>query len=186
MTTTAHEADLRKSWIWMAVFAVISLIGGVLALLNPFAATLAATLMAGWVFAFVGALQIIQSFRVQGWGGFIWALLFGALTLVVGITLIFNPLAGMVSLTLLVGVLFLAMGVVKVMYSFSLRPVTGWGWVLVSGIVSIVLGVMILGNFPYAATSVLGILLGVELLSNGVLFLFTALGLRNLQSHPAG
>jgi len=180
MTATMHEERLRTSWIWMAVFAVISLVGGVLALLNPFAATLAATLMAGWAFAFLGALQVIQSFQVQGWGGFLWALLLGILTLIVGISLIFNPLEGMVSLTLLVAVLFLATGAVKIMYAFSLRPVAGWGWVLFSGIVSLVLGVMILANFPWSAVSVLGILLGVELISNGVLFLFVALGLRRL------
>lgn len=181
MTTTVHEEKLKTSWIWMAVFAVISLVGGVLALLNPFAATLAATLMAGWAFAFLGVLQIVQSFQVQGWGGFLWALLFGILSLVVGVSLVFNPLAGMVSLTLLVAVLFLALGAVKIMYAISLRPVTGWGWVLVSGIVSLVLGVMILANFPWSAVSVLGILLGVELISNGVLFLFVALGLRALK-----
>lgn len=181
MATTTTETGLKRSWIWMAFLAVISLAGGVIALFNPFAATMAATLMAGWAFAFLGVMQVVQAFQVKGWGGFIWALLFGVLSVVVGISLIFNPLAGMVSLTLLVAVLFLAVGVVKAMYSFSLRPVTGWGWVLVSGIVSIVLGVMILSNFPYAAASVLGILLGVELLSNGVLFLFTALGLRNLR-----
>lgn len=180
MAATVHDEKLRKSWVWMAVFAVISLIGGVLALLNPFAATLAATLMAGWAFILLGGMQVIQSFQVQGWGGFLWALLFGVLTLVVGVSLVFNPLAGMVSLTLLVAVLFLAVGVVKVMYAFSLRPLTGWGWVLFSGIVSIVLAVMILSNFPYAATSVLGILLAVELISNGVLFLMIALGLRRL------
>lgn len=179
-TATTHDEKLKSSWIWMAVFAVVSLVGGVLALANPFAATLAATLMAGWAFAVLGALQIVQSFQVQGWGGFLWALLFGVLTLVVGISLIFNPLAGMVSLTLLVAVLFLVLGAVKIMYAFALRPVSGWGWVLASGVVSLVLGVMILSNFPYSAVSVLGILLGVELISNGVLFLFVALGLRRL------
>ncbi|SFJ18815.1 HdeD family acid-resistance protein [Aerobium aerolatum] len=181
MTMTVHEEGMRKSWIWMAVLAVISLIGGVLALFNPFAATLAATMMAGWVFALLGIVQIFQAFQVQGWGGFIWALLFGLLSLIVGGSLIFNPLAGMISLTLLVAVLFIATGVVKIMYSFSLRPVTGWGWVLFSGLVSLVLGVMILADFPASAASILGILLGVELISNGVLFLFVALGLRNLR-----
>lgn len=180
MATVVQSDRLRRSWIWMAILAVLSLVGGVLALFNPFAATLAATLMAGWVFALLGALQIVQSFQVQGWGGFLWALLFGILTLVVGISLIFNPLAGMVSLTLLVAVLFLATGVVKVMYAFSLRPVTGWVWVLVSGLVSLLLGILILADFPWSATSILGILLGVELISNGVLFLFIALGLRKL------
>lgn len=180
MAVVVHREKLRNSWVWMAVLAIISLIGGVLALLNPFAATLAATLMAGWVFSLLGAVQIIQSFRMQGWGGFIWSMLFGVLTLVVGLSLIFDPLAGMVSLTLLVAVLFIATGAVKVMYSFSLRSVSGWGWILFSGIVSLALGVMILADFPFSASSILGILLGVELISNGVLFLFIALGLRRL------
>jgi uncharacterized membrane protein HdeD (DUF308 family) len=181
MTTTATEAGLRKSWVWMAIFAAISLVGGIIALLNPFAATLAATLMAGWAFAFLGALQVVQSFQNKNWGGFIWALLFGLLTLAVGVSLIFNPLAGMVSLTMLVAVLFLVTGIVKVMLSFSLREISGWGWVLFSGIISVVLGVMIFADIFSAATQVLGILLGIELISNGVLFLFTALGLRNLR-----
>ena len=60
------------------------------------------------------------------------------------------------------------------------RPMTGWGWVLVSGLLSILLAVFIFTNFPYAAGSVLGIFLAVELISNGVLFLFVALGLRKL------
>src|SRR5690606_9838042 len=154
------------------------LVGGVLALFNPFAATLAATLMAGWAFVLLGVLQIVQSFQVKGWGGFLWALLFGLLSLAVGISLIYNPLAGMVSLTLLVAVLFLAFGVVKIMYAFSLRPISGWVWVLVSGLLSLALGILILADFPWAAVSVLGILLGVELISNGVLFLFVAFGLR--------
>ena len=164
----------------LVALAVVSLIGGVLALLNPFAATLAATLMAGWFFMLLGGLQVVQSFQVQGWGGFLWALLFGVLSLLVGVSLVFNPLAGMVSLTLLVAVLLLVTGAIKVFYAFSLRPVTGWGWVLVSGLLSIVLAVFIFTNFPYAAGTVLGIFLAVELISNGVLFLFIALGLRQL------
>ncbi len=178
MADVMQGERLRSSWVWLALLALISLVGGVLALFNPFAATLAATLMAGWAFAILGVIQLVQAFQVRGWGGFIWSLLFGVLTLVVGVSLIFNPLAGMVSLTLLVAVLFLIMGAIKIMYGFSLRPVAGWGWVLASGILSLALGIMILADFPYSATAVLGILLGIELLSNGVLFLLVALGLR--------
>lgn len=180
MTATAHTDKLRKSWIWMAILAAISLVGGVLALVNPFVATLAATMLAGWFFILLGGLQVVQSFQVQGWGGFLWALLFGVLSLVVGISLVFNPLAGMVSLTLLVAVLLLATGATKIFYAFSLRPVTGWGWVLVSGLLSVVLGILIFSNFPAAAATILGIFLAVELISNGVVFLLVALGLRQL------
>jgi uncharacterized membrane protein HdeD (DUF308 family) len=181
MAMTAHHGEkLRTSWVWMALFGVISLIGGVLALANPLAATLAATVLAGWVFTLLGVLQVIQAFRVTGWPGFIWSLLFGILVLAVGSSLVFNPLAGMVSLTLLVAVLFIVTGAVKAMYALSLRPISGWGWVLTSGIVSVALGVMILANFPWSAVAVLGILLAIELISNGVLFLLLAMGLRRV------
>lgn len=180
MMEDVQNARLRKSWIWMALLAAISIIGGVLALANPFAATLAATLLAGWVFVFLGIMQIIQAFQVRDWSGFLWALAFGIITLVVGAVLLLDPLAGMVSLTILVAFLFLFTGVVKAMLGFSLRPMAGWGWVLASGLVSILLAMMILTNFPASAATVLGILLAIELLSNGVLFLFVALGLRKL------
>jgi uncharacterized membrane protein HdeD (DUF308 family) len=93
-----------------------------------------------------------------------------------------DPLAGAIPLTLLVAVLFLATGVAKTMFALALRPASGWVWVLASGLVSVVLGVMILAGLPATATTILGLLLGIELVSNGVLFLFVALGLRRLGS----
>ena len=182
MASAVESRNMGSSWWWMALLAVVSIVGGFMALANPFAASVAATLLAGWFFAILGVIQIVQAFRVTDWSGFLWALAFGVLTLIVGGVLLFDPLAGMVSLTVLVAVLFLVTGIAKTMFAFSLRPVSGWGWVLVSGLVSLLLGVMILANFPWSAQAVLGILLGVELLSNGVLFLFVALGLRKLNA----
>jgi uncharacterized membrane protein HdeD (DUF308 family) len=178
MATTAEVQGLRSSWIWLAILGAISLIGGILALLNPFAATFAAVLLAGWTFILYGALQIIQSFSVRGWGGFLWSLLLGVLTAVVGVSLLANPLGGAISLTILVAVLFLVLGAVKVMYGISLRPVAGWGFAVLSGIISILLAILIFSDFPAAAATILGILLAIELLSNGVFLLFVAFGLR--------
>jgi len=180
MAKAVAESRMRSSWMWMALMALISIAGGIFALWNPLAATLTVTLLAGWIFLFLGAVQIVQSFSVSDWTGFIWALLLGVATAVVGIVLLFDPLAGMVSLTILVGVLFLVSGIAKAMFAFSLRPVAGWGWMLASAALSILLAVMIFANFPWSAVSVLGILLGVELLSSGILYLFAALGLRRL------
>lgn len=173
-----HVDRLRSSWIWLAVLGAISLIGGVLALANPFAATLAAVLLAGWTFLIFGILQIIQALGMRGWPGFLWSLLLGVLTAVVGLSLLVNPTAGALSLTMLVAVLFLVLGAVKVMYAFSLRPISGWGFALLSGIISILLGVMIIADYPWSATAVLGILLAIELLSNGIFLLMVAFGLR--------
>ncbi|WP_274628811.1 HdeD family acid-resistance protein [Arvimicrobium flavum] len=178
MSTGEQVQGRRRSWVWLAILGVISLIGGILALANPFAATLAAVMLAGWTFLIFGILQIIQAFGDRGWSGFLWSLLLGLLTTVVGISLLFNPAAGALSLTMLVAVLFLVLGVVKVLYAFSLRPVSGWGWALASGIISILLGVMIFADYPWSATTILGVLLAIELLSNGIFLLMVGLGLR--------
>lgn len=178
MATGEQVQRLQSSWIWLAILGAISLVGGILALANPFAATLAAVLLAGWTFILFGVLQVIQAFSIRGWPGFLWSLLLGVLTAVVGVSLLTNPFAGAISLTILVAVLFLVLGVVKVMYGFSLRPVSGWGFAVVSGVISILLAVLIFTNFPASATTILGILLAIELLSNGVFLLIVAFGLR--------
>lgn len=168
------------TWTWMAALAAICIVGGFMALINPFGATIFAVTLAGWVFLLQGAIQIFHAFRVRDWTGFLWSLGLGVLSLLVGIVLVADPLAGAIPLTLLVAALFLATGVAKTMFALALRPLDGWVWVLASGLVSAVLGIMILAGLPVTATTILGLLLGIELVSNGVLFLFVALGLRKL------
>ncbi|KGF71006.1 hypothetical protein LL06_01985 [Hoeflea sp. BAL378] len=174
-----HEA-LGRTWTWMAALAVICIAGGFLALINPFGATIFAVTLAGWVFLVQGVIQLIHAFRVRDWSGFIWSLGLAVLSLLVGFVLVADPLAGSIPLTLIVAVLFLATGIAKIMFALSLRGASGWIWVLASGLISVALGVMILAGLPSTAATILGLLLGIELISNGVLFLFVALGLRNL------
>ena len=84
-----------------------------------------------------------------------------------GVTLFIDPLAGIVSLTLMVAVLFLALGGARAYLAVRMRSREGWGWLLASGVVSAVLGVFILLSLPEAAGAVLGIVLSVELLASG-------------------
>jgi membrane protein HdeD len=180
MADKGVNESFGKTWTWMAVLALICIIGGFMALINPFGATIFAVTIAGWVFLVQGIIQVFHAFSVRDWSGFLWSLGIGVLSLLVGIVLVADPLAGAIPLTLLVAVLFLATGAAKTMFALALRPLDGWVWVLASGLVSVVLGVMILAGLPATATTILGLLLGIELVSNGVLFLFVALGLRKL------
>ena len=180
MADKGVNESFGRTWTWMAVLAAICIVGGFMALLNPFGATIFPVTIAGWVFLVQGIIQVFHASRIRDWTGFLWSLGIGVLSLLVGIVLVADPLAGAIPLTLLVAVLFLATGVAKTMFAFALRPLDGWVWVLASGLVSVVLGVMILAGLPATATTILGLLLGIELVSNGVLFLFVALGLRKL------
>jgi uncharacterized membrane protein HdeD (DUF308 family) len=186
MVTQLDQKDVEKmmqklkaSWGWLIAFGIISLIGGFLCFSNPLAATITADYLAAFFFILLGVAQIVQAFSIREWGGFLWTIAVGLLTLLVGAVLIGNPVAGAASLTVLVGILMFLLGGAKIAYAISLRPVSGWVWVMASGFLSVVLGIIIFANFPWAAAAVLGLFLGVELTFNGVTLLMTGFALRN-------
>ena len=155
---------VRVLWI---ILGIISILAGLLALANPRAATLTAEQLAGWAFLILGVLQFIAIFQQRDWSGRIWSLLLAAAFTILGLSLLANPLAGIVSLTITAAVMFLFTGIAKIVMSFSLRD-TGAFWpVMLSGAVSLLLAVMIFANFPASVASILGILLAVELISSG-------------------
>ena len=162
----------RFLWIFMAI---LSIIGGVLALANPVFASGVATLLVAWIFLFVGVIQIVAGFRVEGTGAKIWSILLGALAIYLGITILGHPLQGMIALTTMIAILCLAGGVFKVILSFSLEDRRFFWLVLLSGIASVALGVIIFANWPVSAVTALGILLGVQLLADGITSLAMAL-----------
>lgn len=170
-----------SNWILWLVIGVIALAGGIFALLNPLAATLAAEQLAGWLFLIVGILQFIAGFREEGWGAKLWVMLMGLLAIVLGVALIGNPLAGILALTTVAAILFLAGGVTKVVLAFSLEDRTYFWPILLSGAVSVILAIMIFANFPQSAAILLGVLLGVDLISNGVAVIAMAFALRKMK-----
>ena len=158
---------MRNWFLWM-IAGLISLFGGFFALANPLAATLTAELLAGWMFVAVGVMIIVSAFGDQGWGGRILSILIGLVILILGIDLIANPLAGVVSLTFVVAIGLIVMGVLRILLAFR-SDFAQLRWVLIlSGAISLLLGAMIMSNFPQSAALVLGVYLAVELISNGV------------------
>ncbi len=152
----------------MTFVGVLFIIAGVLALFNPAVASFTAEQVIGWMFLFAGVLQTYSAFRAADANGRIWILLGGVLAIVIGVALISKPALGMAVLTILVACLFLASGFVKVFSAFPLKETVLFWPLLISGAISVLLAIMIFSNFPMSALAVLGILLGIELLSNGL------------------
>ncbi|WP_195930355.1 HdeD family acid-resistance protein [Hyphomicrobium album] len=141
---------------------------GALALLFPFGATLAIAIMAGWLLILAGAVTIADAFTVEGTGPFFGQLLIGLLKLVLGIYLVRHPDVSMVLLTLLLAAVFVIDGAAQLAMAFELRPVDGWGWLLLAGIVAIAVGILLAAELDAMSQITLGILLGVSFLTSGL------------------
>jgi uncharacterized membrane protein HdeD (DUF308 family) len=164
-----------QNWFLWLLVGLASLVGGFVALAHPFAATLAAEQLAGWLFSAIGILTLLSAFQDKGWGARIWALLLGGLITVFGFNLVMNPLEGAVRLTFIVATMLAIIGVFRLIIAFTpMAP--GPRLILgLSGLISLALSVMIFTNFPWSSGGVLGIFLAVELISNGVSLIFVAL-----------
>ena len=171
-----------NTWLFWLFIGVIAILGGVFALLNPLAATFAAEQIAGWLFLFVGVLQVIAGFREEGWSAKIWPILLGLAAVFLGVSLLTNPLAGILALTTVAAIMFLVGGILKIVLAFSLEDRSYFWLIVISGALSVLLAIMVFANFPQSAAILLGVLLGVDLISNGVALVAMALVLRRMKS----
>ena len=141
---------------------------GVLALVFPFGATFAIAVMAGWLLILAGGVTIADAFTVEGTGPFFGELLIGLLKLALGVYLVRHPDVSMVLLTLLLAAVFVIDGAAQLALAFELRPLDGWGWLLLSGIIAIAVGLLLAAELETMSLVTLGILLGVSFLTTGL------------------
>lgn len=170
---------LGGSWWLYLVMGVISLAGGVFALANPFFASVIVLQFVAAIFLIVGTMQVV--FTLRSPHGFFWFdLVMGALQIVLGVMLATNVLGGLVSLTLILALLLLVEGVILCLAGIGLRPFRPWLWLIIAGVVSILLAVMVLAGLPDTAKMWLGILLGIDLISNGAWLVVVGMLLRRV------
>lgn len=167
-----------QNWFMLMIVGLLSILAGLLALFNPFAASLTVNMIAGWSFLILGALQLYAAFRGESWSGKLWSLLLGVVALILGVNLVANPLQGVLTLTVIAGVLFLVSGLFKLIVGVRATEAPLRWTIVFSGLISALLGFMVLSNIPGAAIVTLGLLLSVELLSNGVSIVALALMVR--------
>lgn len=160
--------QVRATAGWGVALGIVLIVLGLVALARPFYATIASTLVFGWLFIFAGVAKIVYSFTSRGSGKLIWKLLLGVLYLAAGIYVVSNPAIGVAALTLALGITIFAQGVIEVILAFQLKPGQGWGWVLAGGIAGVILGILIWSQFPSTAVWVLGFWVGIHLLISGV------------------
>jgi uncharacterized membrane protein HdeD (DUF308 family) len=176
----AAAAALREHWVLFLVEGVVLLVLGATAVVLPPIATLAVTILFGWLFLVSGVVGLFTSFWMRHAPGFWWSLLSAALGIVVGAMLLGSPLVGALSLTLVLIAFFLIEGVVSIMFALDhKRELSGqWGWMLMSGLIDLVLAVMIFVGLPSTASWAVGLLVGINMIFGGTALIAMALHAR--------
>jgi uncharacterized membrane protein HdeD (DUF308 family) len=176
---------IAEKWGWFLALGIVLILAGLAAIAFPLLGTIAVKILLGWLFLVGGVLMIMHAFQAPGWQGFLWELLVGILYAVAGAYLAFFPLTGLLTLAILLAVMFIIEGIFEVIQAFRVRPHEGWGFLLLSGIAALAVGVLITLSLPSSAEWALGLLAGINLLFSGWSYVFLALAGRRAHETAA-
>jgi uncharacterized membrane protein HdeD (DUF308 family) len=177
----AVNESLRRHWaLYLAEGILLVILGAAAIVLPPFA-TLAVTIVIGWLFLVSGVVGLFTTFMMRGAPGFWWSLLSAVLGIVAGLWLLAVPIAGALSLTVILIAFFIIEGIASIMFALDhKRELSGqWGWMLASGVVDLVLAAIIFAGLPGTAAWALGLLVGINMLFGGSAMIAMALHARN-------
>jgi uncharacterized membrane protein HdeD (DUF308 family) len=174
---SALEA-LRGRWGWIVGIGVLLLVFGMIALGSVVTATVASVWTVGLMMILSGASEMAHGFAMKTWGKSILWIILGLLYGLAGVFTFLNPLLAAGVLTLLLGAGLVASGIVRIILAFQMKSCQPWIWVVLSGLVTVLLGGMILAHWPASSLYVLGIFLGIDLVFAGVSWIMMGLALR--------
>ena len=173
-------APLHAKWAWIVALGVVYVIAGVIALGSVVSATVATVLVVGLMMIIAGVAEVINAFQIKTWGRFLFWLALGILYVIAGFVAFENPLLTAAWLTLVLGAALVASGVVRIFLGFSMQHGSPWIGVVVSGVITLLLGLIILAHWPVSSLWTLGIFLGVDLVLAGASWIGVGMGLRRI------
>jgi uncharacterized membrane protein HdeD (DUF308 family) len=168
----------RTRWGWFVALGIAQLLIGIIAWFDVIAFTLAGTIFIGALLLVAGVFQMVHAFMDREWGSFILHLLVGVMYVIGGFLLMAEPLAGSLVITILVAAALIIGGILRIVIGIQHRHMPGWGLLLASGVISLVVGLMLYLTLPWSGLWVVGTLIAVELVVHGVSWVQFGLVLR--------
>jgi uncharacterized membrane protein HdeD (DUF308 family) len=172
-------AEIVHNWGWFLALGIALVLLGFLAIGRAVAATVVSMLFFGWLLLISAGIEIVQAIMVGKWVGLYhhWfgAVLFGVL----GALIVWRPVITAEILTLLMGAFFLVAGLFQLITPFFVS-LPEWGWQALNGLITLILGILILAQWPVSGLWVIGLFIGIELIFYGVAWIALALRLRHL------
>ena len=180
LSTKMRDA-VREHWKAFLIEGILLSIFGLAAMIVPPIASLAITILLGWLFLVSGVAGLALTFWARAMPGFWWSLISAALAVLAGIVLLAQPAQGTLTLTIVVGAYFLAEGVTTIMYALEhRRELSGrWSWMLIAGLMDLLIAAIIITGLPGSALWAIGLLVGINMLFGGASLIGVALAARN-------
>ena len=176
--SVAIPQDLAQYWGWFLAFGIVLLVLGIAAIVRSVSATVASMVFFGWLLVFAGIIEFVDAFMVGHWAGFFLHLLAAILFGITGILMVARPVISAESVTFIMGIFFLIGGLFQLIGSFVVS-LPGWGWQALDGIITIILGALVLAQWPASGLWVIGLFIGIDLIFYGFAWIALALGLRS-------
>lgn len=161
------RAGLARSWKSLMAIGVLAIFVGCVAILVPAVASVGTAIFIGWILLFVGAFLIAAAFSAHSIGTVALRLAWAILTVIVGLWLIVEPHSGTLTLTLVLGIYFLFMGLTRIAAAFVARGRPNAGLLGLNGVASLLIGILVLAKFPSSADWAIGLLVGIDLIFAG-------------------
>lgn len=172
---------VRKHWGWLMLMGIVLVLMGFIGLGMSVVLTLTSVLFFGTMILVAGVLQLIDAFKAEGWKSILAYALIALLYIVAGNMIIVDPLAGSIWLTMAIASFLIAVGTLRMIMGFQMRPFKGWVWTVFSGVVSILLGTMIFADWPVSGVWVIGLFVAVELIMQGWSMITIALAAKSAE-----
>ncbi len=158
---------LARSWKGLMTVGVLAIVVGCIAILVPAVASVGTAIFIGWILLIAGAFLTAAAFSAHSVGTVVLRLIWAALTVIVGVWLIVEPHNGTLTLTLVLGIYFLFMGISRIAVAFMARGQRNAGLVGLSGVAGLLVGILVLAKFPSSADWAIGLLVGIDLIFAG-------------------
>jgi uncharacterized membrane protein HdeD (DUF308 family) len=172
--------EAKKNSGFLIFLGILTVIFGVIAIGTPLITGVAVAVFVGFLLLASGIAQIVHAVKSRQWGTGIWGTVIGLLSVAAGLLMIFRPLVGLVTMTLLLAIYFLVDGISEIIAAFKIKPDQGWGWVLFNGIIAVVLGFMIWRQWPVSGAWAIGLLVGIHILMSGWTMIILGTGARRV------
>ncbi len=179
----AGMEEIRGSWGWILGVGILLMLFGVACIVYDVTATAATVLAFGWLLLLSGVVVLIHAFRIRTWSGFFLTLLSALLRGFTGYLLIRYPSAGAMTFTLILASFFIVGGLFRAIGA-EMMKFPRWGWAVFSGLVSVVLGIMLLAQVPASSVWFIGFALGVDLIVDGAWLVAFGTAIHNWPALP--